>query len=1180
MRNRTRSMRKLIPLLLFMLGSGVSAQEANSLLWEISGNGLEQSSYLYGTMHVSRRIAFRLDDVFYEALDQSEVIALESDPGTWLENDDLMGLRGYGMQNGFYAKGFYMRPFTIENPRKEEMAAYLAFDDSRVNGILYRSNNYSQDFEEETYLDMFIYQSGKKFGKPVLALEDLEESATLVGRASMNPMKQKPDEWLQKKMQQQDFMTLLQDAYRARNINLLDSIDKGMYTEHYLENMLFKRNRNMAKRLDSVVQTAKTFTGIGAAHLPGEQGVIALLKEMGYTVKPLVSKSTSRGKRIKEKLEKTIRENDYTTQTVDDAFFSISLHNKLYPASEKPSTSYISPDLANGSYVMVNRIPTFSYLKQDAVFDLDDLDQMLFENIPGTILEKSRIKRNGFSGLDIKNRLKNGDHQRYHVYVTPLEIVIFKMGGDADYVRQHSDTIFNSIEFKSSAKKLVKLAPEFDDFEVQMPGLYSFPNRTRAGDRMVQGYDSISDSYYFLQKATLNDFNFIEQDTFELKQIQKRFYQDLKLSPAYNEFEGNSLTSKAVIDSLAGKQLHLKTAFKGGDYYLLGTVTAEESLAISFFDSFEIKQSVYTKEFKQVIDTAMFFRTVSSVKPPKFVENSSMYLKGRNRPKPHDAFNKKTIYQNNNNEAISVVLNKSHDFMMFPDIDSVWALRKKFYADKRFNILKEKTRKDSDGRYELELTLTDTASTRGILIKNVLKNGLLYEIKTQVDTVHRPSRFVSEFYNNFTLLDTVIGSDILHDKTPDFFKALRKNDSIVLNGHAFINFSEKHVDSLKYFIAEFDYPDDKKHIQAYLIEQLGKLKHPDVVPFLKSFYNRSYDNSDAQTKILQSVSCKSDDESTTLLLELLSKDLPLVSNTFEIQRIFMPYRDSLPLARQLYPELLDYSTIQEYKSPIFSILARLQTKGLVKPKSYKRYRKQILNDAKIQLKRELGNTIEPNEHSFFPNLHTSGSAVLEDYAVLLYPFREEKDVKLFFDRLLQVKDRKIRTTHAMLMAREGVTLPEGMLQSLASDINSRAMLFGKLKRIGKTEMFPAAYLDQRYLAESLLFEMGNFDAKKDSLQFVEKRSIQYNGKVLNGYYFKSRNNEQYDGNFNMNLIVFEPSKEPTIKAVYKKQGLRIEDTDTDEDAMRYITEEFALQDRQRAEVYRPNGYGGYGYYGF
>ncbi|MDB4293313.1 TraB/GumN family protein [Maribacter sp.] len=1173
-------MRYLITALFSFFIFTTAAQEANSLLWEISGNGLQESSYLYGTMHVSRRIAFRLDDVFYDALDKSEIVALESDPATWLDNDALSGLMGYGQGNGFYSKGFYQHLFAVKNPSKEEMAMYLAFNDSRVNGILYRSNSYSENFEEETYLDMFIYQAGKKFDKNVIALEDLEESSALVGRASMNPMKQKPDEWLQKKMQKQGFMVLLQDAYRDRNINMLDSIDKGMYTEHYLKNMLFTRNRNMANKLDSVVRTAKTFTGIGAAHLPGKEGVIQMLRDKGYSVKPLTSKATSKGKRLKEKLEKTLRENSYTPAGPEDDFFSVSMPNKLYPVSDAPSTSYISPDLANGSYVMVNRIPTYAHLKQEQLYTLDDLDKMLFENIPGKILEKAPIERNGFQGLDIKNQLKNGDHQRYHIFLTPLEIVIFKMGGDGDYVQQHSDTIFNSIAFKTPDQRMETITSGFDDFQVRMPSLHSFPNRLRNGDRMVQGYDQASGSYYFLRKVTVNDFSFIEQDTFELKQIQKRFYQDLKIQPSYDGFAANALVSRATIDSVSGKQLHLKTTFKRGDYYLLGVVTKKAALAADYFASFKIQPSIDKKSFEKVIDTAMFFSTVSTVKPRKFVENSSSYMTGRNRPKPYNAFNKKTIYQNKNNEAITIELNKSHDFMMFPSIDSVWNLRKKLYAYKRFNIIKEKDSSYADGHHELQLTLTDTASRRGVLIKNVLKGGLLYEIKAQVDTVDAPSRFVTEFFDNFTLLDTLIGKDILADRAPAFFEALRKNDSIVLNGYTYIDFKEKHVDSLKHYIANFKYPDDKKHLQAYLIQKLGKLKSPEVEPFLKSFYGKSYNNSNAQTKILQSVSCKSDENSVKLLLELLSQDLPLVSNTFEINRIFRPYRDSLELAKKLYPELLDYSAIEEYKSPVFSMLAKLQAKGLIKPKSYKKFRKQILNDAKIQLKRELGNEADARDLGYYAGLPNLSNDVLANYVVLLYPFREEKDVKQFFNRLQMLKDRQLKITYAMLVAKSGATVPKSTLNPLAKDINSRAMLYGRLKEIKKLELFPKEYKSARYLAESVLYAGGNFDKTKDTVHFLEKRALNFDGKACTGYYFKTHNKEDYDANFAMNLIVFDDAKGLTIQPFYEQKGQRIEDTDTDAEAMEYITEAFILKDRQRADIYRPNGYGAYGYHGY
>jgi uncharacterized protein YbaP (TraB family) len=1158
----------------------LSAQNENSLLWEISGNGLQESSYLYGTMHVSKRIAFRLDDVFYDALDRSSIIALESDPDTWLDHADNLGFMGYGQGSGFAPKGFYMNSFNLKNPRKEEIASYLAFEDGRVNNILYRTDENSQNFEEETYLDMFIYQAGKKFGKKVVALENLEESSALVGRASLNAMKQKPDEWLQKKMHLQDPMSILQDAYRNRNISMLDSIDKAMYTEHYLKNMLFIRNRNMAERLDSLMHTGKVFTGIGAAHLPGQKGVIARLRSKGYTVEPLVSRSTSKGKELKAKFENSVRENQYRQVTPDDSFFNIALTNSLYPVSEAINTTYISPDLANGSYMMISRIPTFQYLKHDAIYSLDDLDKLLFENIPGTILQKTPITKNGFHGLDIKNQLKNGDHQRYQIYVTPLEILIFKMGGEGDYVAKYGDTIFNSLQFKKADRKKVLVTSGFADFEIAMPSLYNYTNKYRKGDRLIQGFDSITGSFYFLRKATLNDFNFIEEDTFELKQIQHRFYQDLKLKPKYNKIDNKSLTSFAIADSINGKTLYLKTTFRQGDYYLMGIVTRDPEEVGSFFDSFQSKKAIYKEAAVKIKDTALFFTTVTSIKPPKFVENSQNYYNGPNKPKAFNAFNKKTIYQNKNNEAITVEVNKSHDFLMFPNIDSVWALRKKILAEKRFNILSEKDSTHAEDYYELQLTLADTASSRRILVKNFVKGGLLYEVKAIVDSAATPSAFINEFFDNFKPSDTLIGKDILTDKTTDFFNALRANDSIVIDGFRFMEFKEKNIDSLKYYISQFDFPDDKKNIQDFLILSLGRLERPDVLSFFKDFYVNSYDNSTAQTKILQALSRKRTEAASKLLLELLSKDLPLVANKFEIYSIFMPFMDSLPMARKLYPELLDYSSIEEYKSPIFSLLAQLKSEGLVKPNIYKKYKRQLLNDAKIQLKRQLGlSYIQQSARNQYNN-RNQNAGVLEDYVVLLYPFIKEKEVQQFFERLLLVKDKKIRTTLAALLANEDLALSNGMLDSLAANIDSRVLLFNKLKKIGKLSMFPHAYRNEKSLAESILFESTDFDPRRDSVSYLEQRPLRYRDKAYTGYYFKTRNNLDYDKNFKMHLVVFEKGKELSAQPFYRNEGMRIEDTDTDKEAIGHVTEEFLLKDRQRAVIYQANGYNGFGITGY
>jgi uncharacterized protein YbaP (TraB family) len=1168
-------MRLTLTLFLAMLFLGVNAQEKNSLLWEISGNGLQQSSYLYGTMHVSKKIAFRLDDVFYEALDKSEIIALESDPNTWLDNEDSMG---FNFGESFMTKAFYSRAFALSEPEKDEIAAYLGFDDQMVNNILYRTNEYSQNFEEETYLDMFIYQAGVKFGKPIVALEDLQESSTLVGRASFSSNKEKPAEWLQKKMQQKEPTQMVEDAYRERNINLLDSIDQGLYTEHYLNNMLYIRNENMVHKLDSVMRKAKVFSGIGAAHLPGKKGVISLLRKKGYTVEPLTSKSTQKGNQQKSFLETKTLENTYQKQSVDDALFSIALPNKLYPVAEFSNTFYVSPDLANGSFFTVNRIPTFSYLKNKTTITIEEIDQLLFENIPGKIIEKTKISRNGFEGIDLKNLLKNGEHQRYQIYVTPLEIIIFKMGGHQDYVQQFSDTIFNSIQFKTLDSQIQQVSSNYKDFEVNMPSYYTFTNTSRNGNRLIQGFDNKNNTYRFLKKVSLNDYNFIEEDTFELKEIQDRFYKNIELKGSYNVFNNNTLTSSTKIEALNGKKLHLHTALEGADYYLLGMVSKDSTEAQLFFKSFKISKPVYQEPFERVKDTAMFFSTVTTVKPTQFVANSNGYQK--KNTKDYMGYNKKSVYQNKNNEAIAIQVNKSHDFLMFPSIDSVWTLRKKLYTTNTFKISNERSTKSAEGHNELILTLTDTASSRGILIKNVLKDGLLYEIKAVIDTVAKPSRFITEFFDHFTPTDTVIGKSILTDKTPEFFKALRANDSIVLSGYQFIDFNKKHIDSLKFYISQFPFREPQKSIQSYLIQKLAEIDGSRKMGFYKGFYESSYNNSASQTKILQVIAKKKTSEAAQQLLDFMAIDLPLVSSSFEIYQIFKPFMDSLQLAKKLYPEILDYSSIEEYKSPIFSLLAKLKSEEFIKAKTYKKYKNQILNDAKIQLKRELGKAPRNNNaNPYFDNLSTAkNTGVLEDYIELLYPFMTEKEVQLFFNKLDLVKDVDIQTTKAVLIAHHENNTNTEKLLSLAKAVESRNILFTKLNNKDNLSAFPAAYKTQKLLAEAQLFEKEDIRATLDSIQFIAQKKISYRGKSYDAYAFKYLKSDEYNNNFKMYLAVYESSSKLQSKPYYKNNGYPIEDTDTDQEILDVVIKEFMLRDRQRAEVYRENqdqGFGGY-----
>ncbi|HEX8532163.1 MAG TPA: TraB/GumN family protein, partial [Cytophagales bacterium] len=73
--------RKIVLLLVLLSGQRVAAQEgpqSSSLLWKITGNGLAQPSYLYGTMHFIPLTDFVVSNSVVQAFMSSKILATEN----------------------------------------------------------------------------------------------------------------------------------------------------------------------------------------------------------------------------------------------------------------------------------------------------------------------------------------------------------------------------------------------------------------------------------------------------------------------------------------------------------------------------------------------------------------------------------------------------------------------------------------------------------------------------------------------------------------------------------------------------------------------------------------------------------------------------------------------------------------------------------------------------------------------------------------------------------------------------------------------------------------------------------------------------------------------------------------------------------------------------------------------
>lgn len=669
-------------LLVFVLAKTyfIGAQEKNyqSLLWEISGNNLTKKSYIYGSMHVSDKVSYHLSDDFFKHLLQADMIANESDPSTW---QDLAHLyeNNYEDQSesGFY-KRFYQSPIS-----KSNLKNVFFSNNYMMNNLLFRTNNFKSDYQEETYLDMFIYQTGRKFNKKNVGLEDAFESMKLITNVDFENIKPDLDKQqkLIKLLNGKSIDEAMKDYYRDKNLDLLDSLMVLSSPPDVLDAMLYKRNVIMTKSIDSLVKKGSLFAAVGAAHIPGKKGIVEMLRKKGYTVNPIFSEYTDKGKNQKKMIDQTFVKPRLTAYSSSDKLISANLFDNI----QFDNKTIFSPDLSNGSFVQIKRTPLHDYLlEKDKRFNHKSLDSLFFENIQGDILSKKFTETSFYKKYDIKNKTKNGDIQRHQFFITPLEIISLSFVGKSNFVDLYENLIFDQFKLNFNTTKIQSIEPFNASFSVEMPLINSIygDNEFNSNGKLIEiyGYNQTNDSYSIVIENQLNDFSYLEDTAYELNRIQEEylFEVDALESKKTLKKEKDFLISEAQIRN---QKSFLKTIVAGNKYYLLAAINTNEKDAFSYFNSFKLKNIKFTEDYKTYKDTAFCL----AIDVP-FKQNQQLFLKASTKERPlknskgtnYFKANEEVIWiKSKSNDKVLLQMKKFHPYFSISHIDS---LKKNYQA--------------------------------------------------------------------------------------------------------------------------------------------------------------------------------------------------------------------------------------------------------------------------------------------------------------------------------------------------------------------------------------------------------------------------------------------------------------------------------------------------------------------
>lgn len=263
------------------------AKAQNSLLWQISGKGLPQPSYLFGTIHMICPEDFFLTDKMKTAFQKTHTLYLEIDLDDPTAPMKLMGMIQY--KNGEKLSDFFdtadYRDLSrfVHDSLKMDVGFFEKFKPLMLYSMM--SAKMLPCAKEEAYETEFVNMA-KAQHKPVKGLETMEEQVSIFdsipGKTQASMIMDMVRHYDSEKL---DFQRMV-GFYRGQEIDsLYKMLEESPDTKIDQDLLLNRRNHKWVPLIASAMRQGPCFIAVGAGHLGGEKGLLALLRRQGYTVR-------------------------------------------------------------------------------------------------------------------------------------------------------------------------------------------------------------------------------------------------------------------------------------------------------------------------------------------------------------------------------------------------------------------------------------------------------------------------------------------------------------------------------------------------------------------------------------------------------------------------------------------------------------------------------------------------------------------------------------------------------------------------------------------------------------------------------------------------------------------------------------------------------------------------------
>jgi uncharacterized protein len=285
-------------------GSAKNTSDNNTLLWRISGNGLARPSYLFGTMHMICADDIIVSDSLSNAIKRSDKVYLEVDMEDMMGMmmklimdpkkltmsgdttlSDLLTPEDYQKVKAHFAKGSMGQfPFTIMEKFKPMIIQMMMMDQSKCDNTI--------------VMEQLVMEEAKKHSKDIDGLETIDYQMSIFDKIPYNVQAK----GLVKMTESNDAaeqLNKLTEVYRKQELSKMEDLTKeDESVDQYAHLLLYDRNMNWVNQLKEMMAKNALVVAVGAGHLPGDKGVISLLRKAGYKVEPV--KNDMIKKKVKE----------------------------------------------------------------------------------------------------------------------------------------------------------------------------------------------------------------------------------------------------------------------------------------------------------------------------------------------------------------------------------------------------------------------------------------------------------------------------------------------------------------------------------------------------------------------------------------------------------------------------------------------------------------------------------------------------------------------------------------------------------------------------------------------------------------------------------------------------------------------------------------------------------------